>query len=251
MNLINWPWLEDLAVRAAETEIREFAAGHGDEAFFAFCLDFDGLTGGLELSYGTREAVESAVEGLREKLGDPIYYREVELRPENWAYRRVSAADPDGVWERLFPILERYRENMGEDQEPAAAEFFWLRFEYLAESVVRRLTDRGACRHLRREPEFLAFSSNQHETFEELEDKIEKLYPRYRRATVELVRRPKVGALPPRRCQGKQCGQRLRASEQYRCTHCGAWFCDSCSGSHTHPELFARVPLFLGREVER
>src|SRR5207302_8506728 len=102
-----------------------------------------------DLSYATHAAVDSAAEGLREELGDPIYYREVELRPENWRHRRTSLADADGLWGRIFPLLERYRENMGEDQEPAAAEFFWLRFEYLAVCVVRRLADRGAFRHSR------------------------------------------------------------------------------------------------------
>ena len=127
MDLINWLWLEDLLVRACELEIREFGLEHREEEFFALCLEFEGLTGSLDLSYGTRESVERAAS---ERVCDPdqgcTCYRTLELRPEHWAYRRLAIADPEGVWKRAQAILDRYRNAMGEDGEPDVAEFSGL-----------------------------------------------------------------------------------------------------------------------------
>jgi hypothetical protein len=254
VSLINWLWLEDLLVRAAEAEIRQFGRAHPHESFFAFCLEFDGLTGQLHFSYGTRAAVDGALHTLRDEADDgAVYYRSVELRPENWGYHRVPPADPEGYWRRAQPIFERYREAMGEDQEPGVAEFLWLRFDYLAECVVRALIDRQAFYPLAQEAEFIAYSANEHEGDEELEDRIARLFPRYQRATVELVNQPRPadflnplwsGETVPRRCHGEECRRKVKTGELYRCTCCHQWFCEPCAGLHTHPELFDRQPLF-------
>jgi hypothetical protein len=249
VNLINWLWLEDLLVRASEAEIRAFAAAHPDETFFAACLEFDGLAGTVAFSYGSRDAVEAAAAALQAESSQPVYYRAVELQPQYWRYRLQPAAGPDrvpsGCWQDTEPILERYRESMEADLEPEVTEFLWLRFEYLAECVLRRLLDRAAFSPLPCEAEFLAFSGNDLESLEELEDRLEKLYPRYRRATVELSSRPRLGELPARRCQGDPCPERQNRFGLVRCTYCQRWLCATCEAAHSHPELFERVPFFI------
>ena len=64
------------------------------------------------------------------------------------------------------------------------------------ESVVKRLLERGSFRHLRRDAEFLAYVAHEHETLEELEDAITKLYPDDERATVDFSEHPRPGELP-------------------------------------------------------
>jgi hypothetical protein len=245
MNLINWHWLEDLLVRACELEIRTFGLNHPEEPVFAFCLEYEGLDASLNFSYGTREAVETAVSSLRaEDEGEGVCYRAVELRPEHWRFRRQPRQDPEGVWSDAEPILERYRENMQEDAQPEVTEFLWLRFEYVAECVAQRLLERGTFRYLNRELEFLAYAANEHESLEELEDRLSKLFPDYRRATVEYVTRPRLGQLSSRNCRGSRCRRRPRPALLTRCTYCQGWFCDRCLEEHSHPELFSRRPFF-------
>jgi len=242
LNLINWHWLEDLLVRACEAEIREFGQIHAEEVFFAFCLEYDGLDGSLSFSYATRESVEAAIRA--ESGVDGAGYRAFELRPENWRYRGHPVFDPDSTPPGTDRIMEQYREAMGEDQDPEVREFLWLRFEYLVECVVQRLIERGAFRYLGREAEFLAYSANEHESLEELEDRLEKLYPNYRRATAEWAEEPRPGEVRPRHCEdGSGCGRR-RSRPEARCTCCGAWCCPLCRTLHAHPELARRQPFF-------
>ncbi len=248
IDLINWPWLEDLLIRGCEGEIRAFARRQGTEPVFAFCLEFDGLAGDLSLSYGTRSSVDRAAG----RSGVPAYYRSLELRPENWSLRRQPITDPDGFWAQAEIVLARVREAYNGDLSPEAAEFLWLRFEYLAECVVQALKESGAFQVLAREPEFVAFAANEDESLEELEDRLVKLYPRYRRATVELINQPRprsileahLGTFEAPRCATPRCLAVYGVDELYRCTHCQSWFCDDCAGEHLHPELFERVPLF-------
>jgi hypothetical protein len=243
VNPINWLWLEDLLVRAFELELRAFADNHSGESFFAVCLEFDGLNGSLGLSYGTRRAVDEGFLARQAKREGVVYYRAVELRPEHWSFRLQPVLDPEGVWRRLQPAIERYAGLMQEDLDPEVAEFLWLRFEYLADSVLQRLTERGAFRYLGRDAEFITYSANEHEALEELEDRIVKCYPHYNRATVELVDHPRPGELPATGCEAVDCPDPLAASLA-RCTHCQQWLCEGCRSHHTHPELFRRGALF-------
>jgi len=246
VELINWLWLEDLLVRASEAEIRCFGAAHPGEAFFAFCLEFDGLQGTLGLSYGTREAVEYVVAGRRSDEGEEtVCYRAVELLPENWRYRKRPVQDPEGAWQQAQPILQRYRDAMAADLDPGVTEFLWMRFEFLAECVVQRLTERGAFRHLAQEGEFLAYTGNENESLEELEDRLEKLYPHYRRATAELVSQPRMGQPLPKACANADRSPHGSRGSLYRCTHCGDWYCASCADGHFHEELSVRLPFFF------
>lgn len=246
MPLINWHWLEDLLVRACEVEIRAFGQRHPEERFFAFCVEFDGIDGSLRLSYGTHDAVEAAArESRRSSPDDPLNYRSLELQPRNWKFRWEPRFDPEGHWSRMAPLLDQYAELMAEDREPEEAEFYWLRLEFLAECAVRRLIDRDAFRHLWREEEFLAYPFCSEERLEELEDRIEKLYPAYQRATAEWAEQPRPGDFHAGRCEGTRCGKLRTRASLVRCTHCQAWFCDQCRPTHLHPELAQRRPLFM------
>jgi hypothetical protein len=244
VNLINWPRLEDLLVRACELEVQCFARDYPSEPVFACCLEFDGLTGGVELSYGTQGAVGQAVQALKSGGEGLPYYRNVELRPQHWARVRMPAHDPAGVWQQARPILGAYAEAMEEGGDTEAAEFLWLRYEYLMECVVRRLIERDAFRPLAREPHFIAYAANEEETLEELEDRLEKLYPRYRRAAAELVALPRTGHPAPEGCSGRVCGGKKRRAELARCTACQRWLCPSCGNGHVHRELLERRPFF-------
>lgn len=258
MELINWPWLEDLLVKACDAEIRSFAESHAEVACFAFALEFDGLAGTLHHSYGTREPVEAAFRQLAAEADEePLCYRAIELRPENWEYRAVPIQDPVGAWASAEAILAKYRANMGEgggddlleddveeDQAEEIAEFYWLRFEFLAECVLRRLVEKDSFRVLNREPEFLAFACNEHEYLEELEDRLQKQYPRYRRATAEWVSHPRFGLPSFLGCRGETCEAGKSAVELERCTYCHRWYCPECRPDHRHPELAERQPFF-------
>lgn len=251
LRLINWLWLEDLLVRACEQDIQAFGSIHSDERFFAYCLEHDGLAGALTASYASFEAIDAAVAALRAANGSQgVYYRNVQLRPAHWGHR--IAPEPEGAWRQAQPILSAHAENMAaSEHEPEVAEFLWLRFEYLAESVVRRLVDRGAFRYLAREPEFIAFSGHEHETLEELEDRLERTYPRYQRGTVDWATRPRLGEDPSRRCAGHRETPvsrgltRRRAPRLARCTYCQEWFCPDCLPEHAHPDLYRATPMFL------
>lgn len=245
MALINWHWLEDLLVRACELEIREFSERQGDDPCFAFCLEFEGLDGSIRLSYGTRAAVDAAARRLQLELGDGIAYRSVELQPENWRFRDEPIADPEGYWSRAKPLQAQYAAIMSEDNEPEKAEFFWLRFEYLTECVIRRLTDRDAFRRLNTERDFLAYSLCREECMEELEDRLVKLYPAYRRATMEWSTSARPGEFDAGSCDGTACGRSLARAVLARCTHCQGWFCEACREEHGHPELAKRQSFWL------
>lgn len=273
MRLINWHWLEDLLVRACEAEVRAFARRHQDEEFFAFCLEFEGLSGELAFSYGTRGVVEDAYATLAaDPDEEPLYYRAVELNPEHWRYRREPVRDEDGSWARARPILAAYAEAMQEDPESEVGEFLWLRFEYLAESVIRRLVERDGFRALPREAQFLAYPAAEDERLEELEERILKLYPNYRRATAELVDHPRPGELSSENCEAEGCPNAASRPEiadlttvltqeelrhtltvldhwreelgLQRCTYCDAWLCEACGEQHAHPELARRQSFF-------
>lgn len=244
MPLINWHWLEDLLTRACELEIRRFGEAHGGESFFAFCLEFDGLEGTLRLSYGTRAAVDAVVSSAMNSAEGVTSYRAVELRPENWQHRDIPILDAEGYWSRARPLLDQYRELMADDLDADQTEFYWLRFEYLTESVVQRLIDRDAFRHLRRDREFLAYSAGDAERLEELEERIAKLYPNYRRATSEWVDQARSGYFRGITCDGPQCGDPPVEEELTRCTGCHLWFCPTCRAEHRHPELTLRQSFF-------
>lgn len=258
MELINWPWLEDLLVRAFDAEVRAFAEAHPEVSCFAFALEFDGLSGTFHLSYGTRPPVEAAFRQLvADNPEEPLDYRAVELHPGHWEYRAVPIQHPEGAWASAEQILAKYRANMGEgaggnlldddeeeDQSEEIAEFYWLRFEFLAECVLRRLVEKDSFRFLNREPEFLAFTCNEHEYLEELEDRLQKLYPRYRRATAEWVGHPRFGLPSFLGCRGESCEAGKSALELERCTYCHRWYCPDCRPDHRHPKLAERQPFF-------
>lgn len=253
MNLINWHWLEELLLRGCEMETRAFAPHHLDERFHAFCLEFDADAGTLACSYGDRASVEQAAEAARAAEVSDLQYRRYELYPQHWQYRRVPLVDPDGAWETAEVILKKYRENLqtannGEvhgDATPVEnIEFYHLRFEYLADTVVRGLVERDVFRSLRQDDEFLAFASGPSETLEELEDRIVKAYPNYHRATREWVRYPRLDEFRRRICSGPGCGKQGRGVGLLRCTACGSWFCASCREEHLHPELAEPQPFF-------
>ena len=249
MRLINWPWLEDLLVRAVEAEIREFGSGHRDEPYFAFCVEFDCLTGSLELAYGRRPDVDACLRAVTaEQPGEPVCYRALELRPENWKFHAQPIRDVDGAWRSAASVLEHFQENIVADEEPDVTEFLWMRFEYLVECVVRRLIDRDAFRTLPRDPEFLAYAVNPQERLEELEDRIGKLYPGYRRATFEWSEQPRPGELLPSGCQAESCARPTSPRGLMRCTSCHGWFCSRCRKKHGHPELSERQPFFWSIE---
>lgn len=243
LNLINWPWLEDLLVRAGESEIAAFARQHRDEVFFAFCLEHEGLTAALTFSYGTYGAVADALQLLRGSAADsPPYCRNVELRPRFWRYRWGPDPERDPTWGRIASILGAHEENMRRaEKESEVLEFQWLRFEYLAECVVARLQERGAFRALPCETEFIAFAANEHESLEELEDRLERAYPDYRRAAVEWSGRVRPAHDSPQACEDPSCTR--KRGRLARCTACHFWFCEACRAGHLHPELFRRQPL--------
>jgi hypothetical protein len=244
-HLINWLRLEDMLVQACAAEVRAFAADYRGEPLFAFCLEFDALTGELALSYGGRAMIEAAVAEKRD--GRRLQYREAELRPRFWGPLRARPhADPDRHWASLRPLLDQHAENMRSDLASEVAEFCWLRFEYLAECVAARLRERRVFQELPREEAFLIFSGHPEETLEELEDRLAKAYPGYRRATAEMVRHARVGQVPPRRCSVADCGLPTQRQELWRCTHCQSWVCAGCRDQHSHDELYRRLP-FLSR----
>lgn len=241
--LINWLRLEDLAARACEMEIRAFAAQHRGERFHACCLRYDGFQGTLGMAYGTREAVEAAVAENRDELG--FNYRAYELDPRTWHYDETPRLDPEGYWGAAAPLLAAYRDLMGGDPDEEIAEFFWLRFEYLAECVLRRLMDRDAGRHLRQEQEFLVYCFGAGENVEEVEDRLSRLYPNYNRAGMEFASHPRPGEERPGICDGAECGRSIARPNLRRCTFCGGWFCEVCMFEHGHPELTRRQRFFL------
>ena len=247
MQLINWLWLEDLLVDACEGEIRGFGRDHPETPFFAFCLEYDGLHGELELSYGDRRSVDAERSRIvAAGAGEGVQYRVLELRPDHWKHRAQRVEDPHGHWGRASRVLETYRAMIREDENSDTTEFLWLRFEYLAECVVRRLLERGAFRDLRREPEFIAYTANEHESLEELEDRLARFYPNYQRATMEFLPRPRVGEIVPFSCQRIGCRPGSLRQRLLRCTYCQRWFCGPCTAQHAHRGLQERSPLFLG-----
>ncbi len=245
MRLINGLWLEDLLVDACEAEIRRFTAEHRGVRLYAFCLEYDGIAGSMGLSFGTRADVERELARQSPGGGDPTCYRAIELDPASWRFRSVEVADREGHWERAARVLALYRETIdGAEEDPEAAEFLWLRFEYLAECVVRRLLDRNAFEPLSREPEFLAYATTDCESLEELEDRLARLYPDYRRATMEWGEHARPGAVRARRCEGDPTHRRPNPDGLARCTVCQTWFCTECQAEHGHPELRSRLPFF-------
>ena len=249
LRLINWLWLEELLVDACETEIRRFGAEHPDEPVYAFCLEYDGLAGTLGLSYGTRRDVERELARQAAELGEHTCYRASELRPDGWRYRNEGVADREGYWERASRVLAVYREAIDNSEEdPEAAEFLWLRLEYLAECVVRQLKERDAFAPLRRDEEFLAYTATDCESLEELEDRLSRLYPHYRRATIEWAEHARIGSVRSRRCQGDPAHRQPNPDGLARCTVCNTWLCRECQGTHEHPELAERQSFFRGEE---
>jgi hypothetical protein len=241
VKLVNWPWLEELLVRACELEVRAFGAAHRDERFFAFCLEFNPVDGALGLSYATHDAVEAAVEALRREAATvALPYRSVELRPQYWRYRRQPVQDPEGAWDRAAPVLDAYREALAQEEAPGAREFLWRRFEYLAECVVRALLERDAFSALRLEREFLAYPANEHDRVEAVEDWLAALNPRYRRATMEMVSQPRPRSVRPASCAAEGCESQVTRRGLRRCTYCNHWFCGTCAAEHHHPELLRR-----------
>lgn len=244
MHLINWLRLEELLARAVEGELHAWSRERSGTECFAFALEFDGVDGRLDLSFGTRECVEAAAARERYAFQAPVYYRALELRPENWAFRHVPRQDPDGFWLEAEQYLGKYRQNVLSDLSGDALEFLWLRFEFLAECVVRRLVDRGAFRGLPQASEFLAYPYHENETLEEVEDRLAKFEPRYRPSTVELVRTSRRGVAPGRRCGARRCSRERPYRGLRRCTHCQTWLCSACAAVHTHPELYVRRSFF-------
>lgn len=267
MSLINWLWLEDLLVSSAEQQVQVCAEGLADERFYAFCLEFDVLDAELGFSFGTRADVERAA---AEAGGDIRCYRALELVPALWRHARVHVSDPSGAWQQAAGILGKIRGALSDDETPAEAiEFAWLRFEYLAESVVQRLVERDAFRSLNRASEFIAFAANEQERLEEIEDRLCKLYPSYNRATAEWAEhaRPadiqaelaeifenpdlgvagevRRGVLRRRSCQSGKCGRHPSPRTTVRCTYCQRWFCGQCKSAHIHPELAVPQPFFV------
>ena len=244
MKLVNWPWLEELLVRTCELEVRAFGDAHPDEQFFAFCLEYNPVDASLALSYGTHAAVTEAVAGLRTAAATAAMpYRSVELRPQHWRYRRQPFLDPEGTLERAVSILDAYREALAQDAAPGAHEFLWRRFEYLSECVLRALVEREVFDALPQEPEFVAYTANDHERVEAIEDRLVKHYPHYRRATMEMVSQPRPRSVRPGTCAAEGCESRVTRSGLRRCTYCNQWFCRACSVAHDHPELLVRQPL--------
>lgn len=267
--LINWIWLEELLTQAIEGEIRALAAAHPEEAFYAFCLEFDAVAASFQLSFGTREDVDRVVASWEGPGDDPPCYRALELNPQYWRHRDQPFQNPGGGWAQAQPILESIRESVTDDEaEGQAVEFIWLRFEYLVECLVQKLIEREAFQPLKRAPEFIAFAANQHDRLEELEDRLCKLYPNYNRATAEWSEHARPSdvqaelqelfegegeqgpgevrrrVLRRRACQSGKCSRHPSPRTTQRCTFCQRWFCDTCREGHQHPELAGQQPLF-------
>jgi hypothetical protein len=270
MKLINWLWLEELLVKAAEAEVRAAAEAHPDVAFYAFALEFDPSDASVSFSYGTRADVEAAAAAQRDETPDTVCYRALELNPGHWRHRRLPVVDPAGAWARALPILTAIRENVTDNETDAeAVEFAWLRFEYLAESVAQQLIERDAFRCLRRAPEFIAFAASENEQLEELEDRLSKFYPNYNRAAADWAEHARPSdvqaelvelfeahsgesagelrrrVLRRRACQSGKCARHPTPRSTVRCTYCQRWFCDVCREGHAHPELSMPQPLFV------
>jgi hypothetical protein len=246
VKLINWLWLEELLLRSCEAEIEAFGAAHPEEPFFACCLEFDGMAGDLSLSYGARADVEARIAEPRAKGSPAPNYRALELRPEHWRHRRVRMIEGDEAREQAGLILRDYAEAVQGDDTPEVSEFLWLRFEYLTECVVQRLVDRDSFRWLNRERQFLAYAATEDESLEELEDRILKQYPMYRRATAEMLRQTRAATVPPTGCADPDCPARarFRRVKLLRCTYCQRWYCGECGSRHEHPELSDQLPFF-------
>jgi hypothetical protein len=247
VKLINWLWLEELLLRSCEAEIEAFGAAYPAEPFFACCLEFDGMAGEIGLSYGSRVDVEDLAARRRSEGEEVPNYRALELQPQHWRYRRVRMIEEDEARDQADGVLRDYVEAVQGDDTPEVTEFLWLRFEYLAECVVQRLLDRDSFRWLNRERQFLAYAATEHESLEELEDRILKQYPTYRRATAEMLRQTRAGTLPPQGCHDSDCPSRgrFRRVKLQRCTYCQAWFCTECGARHRHAELTDRLPFFI------
>ena len=249
MRLVNWIWLEDLLVRACEDEIRLFAFEHDEAPVYACCLEFDAFQASILFSYAVRSEIEAQVTGAG--AAGPAYYRNLELDPVHWRWRRLPLGDPEGAWEPTRDLLDRCRENLQEAEEVETVRFYWVRFEYLVRSVVRRLIDREAVRYFQhREEPFLLYSAHEGETVEALEDRLADLYPGFQRASFEWSDLSRRGSPRAQSCRKRGCRFRDR-SELLRCTACGTWRCPDCAPGHKHPELRARRPFFatLGLET--
>lgn len=268
--LINWIWLEDLLTQAIEAEVRALAQAHPEETFYAFCLEFDAVQALLQLSFGTPTDVEQAAAAWSGPGDDPPCYRALELNPRHWRFRNQPIQQPDGAWSQAEPILAAIRESITDDEaEGQVVEFLWLRFEYLVETLIQRLIERDAFSPLRRTPEFVAFAANEHDSLEELEDRLCKLYPNYNRATAEWAETTRLAEvqaelqdlfegdeeqtanemrrrlLRRRACQSGKCSRHPSPRNTLRCTFCQRWFCDDCREEHQHPELASRQPMFV------
>jgi hypothetical protein len=244
LRLINWLWLEDLLVEAIRGEVESFAREHRSERFYALCLEYDPADGSFALAYNTREAADQSIQSLSEGEEYEVCCRAVELLPDYFHYRRVPAADRDGFWSAAMERLEPYREAMSPDTEPEVVQFLWVRFEKLLEDSLRRLLERDGFRRLSQELEFLAYSTTERESLEELEDRLVRLYPTYRRATMEQSEGVRYGLRRPRRCKTEGCDASAKENRLLRCTYCQAWLCDACWEAHRHPELNVPQPLF-------
>ena len=244
LRLINWLWLDDLMTEAILGEVESFAREHRGERFYAVCAEYDPVDGSLALSYNTREAVETAIRKLSEGGEYEVCCRAVELLPEYFRYRRVPVVDPDGFWSAAQERLGPYREAMSPDTDPDVVQFYWVRFEKLIEDSLRRLLERDGFRSLSQELDFVAYSTTQHESLEELEDRLGRLYPNYNRATMEQSDTTRWGLRHSSRCQGEGCSTTAEGVRLLRCTHCHAWLCDACWEAHRHPELNELQPLF-------
>lgn len=242
--LINWLWLEDLMTEAILGEVEAFAREHGEERCYALCVEYDPADGSYAMSFNTRDSVQAAIASLSEGEEYEVCCRAVELLPEYFKFRRIPPADPDGFWAAVLERLEAYREVMVPDTEPEVVQFYWVRFEKLIEDSIRRLLERDGFRRLPQELEFIAYSTTERETLEELEDRLERLYPNYNRATMEQSEAVRYGMRRARKCRTEGCDVTAKESRLLRCTHCHAWHCDACWEAHRHPELNVSQPLF-------
>jgi hypothetical protein len=244
--LVNWPWLEDLLVRCVEHDVEAFAAQHPLDSCFAACLEFDPLIGRFSLAYGTQDAVEQAwKQQAGAAQGADRCYRALELRPSTWRFQGLTLTGPEASVQQAETILERYRERaqFEEGENPEAALFLQLRFQFLAECVVRRIMERDGLYPLARDSEFLAYTASPYETLEDVEDRLCRFYPEYRRATAEFVEYARWGSPKPRRCREPGCRRSVRVSLE-RCTYCGVWLCSTCRLVHEHPELARKLSFF-------
>jgi hypothetical protein len=238
MSLINWHWLEDMVTDLFAREVRDLAASHAGDPFACACLELDEEAAAITFSTVTRAELDLALAGPISASGA----RALELSPDAWPRPRPAPRDPMGLLAHVQELMAPYLQAVREPDDAGRRLFYTARMEFTLACIRDRIQESGAVDLLPRTAEFLYYSFRRGQSLEELEDRLELWYPRYRRATVEWSPFDRPGRLS-RHCAG--CRRFVRGPDRLRCTACHDSFCRVCRPLHLHPELMVPVPFFV------